>query len=529
MGYLDAIMALIGVITGLIVIFTPEGRNALGTLLKNVVGGALDVAAPLVEDLSATLITVINSISSAAQDQGPKIAAAVSDPLTLLTQHAYDAVINSLVSSGPVSPSDGIVNGAHALGDAAAFGLASFAATAAFESIFPEKLNTLNGIGPMLATLAGFEEVTKAAFAPTLWAAVELPSRYHAQSVFRSFQPDPRTAEIAFGRGFITRAQFLELLGYAGLFPTWETAYEQLAYRPVQPRMLANAYIDAPLPMAELAAMLRDNAYSPAHVDTIMDALVYNSTKNLRAQYVNEALTAFSDGVMERSELDQVFSDVGWSTTAQHYATQTALLKMRVKLAQEAKQQVVPEIAAGLIDQINGQMQLESAGFTSNQAELYTQFAATKAAIHARTLELRAEARENALRTRDLVKVAISNFQNGTLGATELGAAIIAAGLPPDIAAATVLYETAKQNGHTVVVYGKRLKPVDAAGLKDQVAAILQQLKQKLLTVDQARTQLHERGIDPGEQNAILAKAAASIVKTPGPDVLLSPLTGSAE
>ena len=64
--------------------------------------------------------------------------------------------------------------------DAAGFGLSSFAVSAAFESIFPEKLNTLNSVGPMLATLAGFEEVTKAGISPMLYAFIGQPARYDA-------------------------------------------------------------------------------------------------------------------------------------------------------------------------------------------------------------------------------------------------------------------------------------------------------------------------------------------------------------
>lgn len=510
-------------------IFFPGGDAKLAGLIGNFVKAVLQVATPLVNDVAGDLRPIEQAFLSAIEANGGGIIEDLTGPFALLAQTAFQAATKSLTSGGAVAPDQGPINAGKAFGDAVAFGLGSFSVTAAFESVFPEKLNTLNSIGPLLATLSGFEEVSRAAIGPTIYSAVAQPNRYHANATFRSLQPDIRTAEILYGRGFITLAQFQQLLSYAGLYPDYVTAYENAAYRPVQPRMLANSYIDAPLPTAQIQAMLRDNAYSPANTQVLIDAMVYNSTKNLAQEYVRKAMTAFSDGVMQQDELNQIMQTVGWSQTAQNYATQTALIDMRIKLAQETKQYILPEIAAGLMTQADGQAQLEAAGIDANQAALYAQFAETKASLHALKLEATAEARAAAAQTRASTRSAIAEFAAGTLDAAGLSAALLLAGLPPGIVAATVLAEQARQSGKTTVVYGQRLAPTAAKVLKDQVAAILQQVKSQVLTVDQARAQLTALHLDAAEQDAILAQAAANISKSPGPDVLLSPLTGYPE
>ena len=281
-----AVLAIVGLVE---LLFDPKGAQRVGQFVANIVRGALGIATPLLAEVEGTLSPVVVAFADSLQANGGALRSLLQAPLEDFAGAALTAAQKSLEGKTNIHPGDQVTIAATAFADAAAFGLGSFAVSAAFEAAFPEKLNTLNSLGPMLATLSGFEEITHAALAPVFYAGIAQPARYDANSKFRSLLPDLMTARIMLSRRLITQDQFNTLVAYAGLSPDWVAADTALSYRPIQARALATAIVDTPFPTSTMTAILQDNGFSDGNVQFMLTVLQYNSTKNLRNSYISEA------------------------------------------------------------------------------------------------------------------------------------------------------------------------------------------------------------------------------------------------
>ena len=103
----------------------------------------------------------------------------------------------------------------------------------------------------------------------------------------------------------------------------------------------------------------------------------------------------------------------------------------------------------------------------------------------------------------------------------ELEAALIAAGLDPQLATLATAIAVARQSGTLMHVYGQLLRPVDALVLRERVGAVEDQMKKQQITIDDARTALNDLEIPVPNRDALLAAWAALIVKQPAHGVFL--------
>ena len=504
---LAAILAIVGVIE---LLFDPKGAQRVGQFVANIVRGALGIATPLLAEVEGTLSPVVVAFADSLQANGGALRSLLQTPLEDFAGAALTAAQKSLEGKTNIHPGDQVTIAATAFADAAAFGLGSFAVSAAFEAAFPEKLNTLNSLGPMLATLSGFDEITHAALAPVFYAGIAQPARYDANSKFRSLLPDLMTARIMLSRRLITQDQFNTLVAYAGLSPDWVAADTALSFRPIQPRALATAIVDTPFPTAQMTQILQDNGLTDANVQFMLGILQYNSTKNVRTSYIQEALTAYGDGVVGDSELNQILTSQGWSDDAVTMATNRALIMRRVKLATEVSSQVVSEVAAGLLTPEQGLQALEAAGVVDWQANLKITLATTKAQLQAARKAATAEAKLETTRQRNLTRAAVAQFERGTIDAEALTAALLALGLDPTLVASVISVETAKQAGKLKFVYGQFLTPENAKVLTEKVAAYEAQFKASQIDLATVTNALASLNIPDAQAKALIADWSAS-------------------
>lgn len=489
------------------------GKRGFDTLTSGLtawINGVMQAAPGLINTLKTDLAPLATTLLKAGGEIHGDIMDAVQEPLSAVGTAAFNTIRDSVSGKTNVKPADWESIAGNVFADAAGFGLASFAVATAFESIFPEKLNTLNSVGPMLATLAGFEEVTRAGIAPLLYAFIGQPARYDANSRARSLLPDLMTARILLSRRLITEEQFNTLVGYAGLSADWVAAEAAMSYRPIQPRALATAIVDTPFPTAQMRAILQDNGLTDDNADFMLGILKYNSTKNVRNSYISEALTAYGDGVVGDSELNHILTSQGWSDDAITLATNRALIMRRVKLASEVSAQVVPLITAGLLTPEEGLQQLEAAGVVDWQANLKITLATTKAELQQARKAAAAEAKLELTRQRNMTRAAVAEFERGVLDAGGLSADLIALGLDPTLIASVIAVETAKRAGKLKFVYGQFLTPEDTKILTEKVSALEAQFKAKLIDDAQLAAQLAALNIPDAQSQALQAQWAAS-------------------
>lgn len=510
-------------------IFTRKGQKHVSDLIFNLTTAAFLLIDEILTVLAPSLRGVADGFVKGFRTSGAPLQSELEGVFADFAKNAFSAVTSQLEKHRDLKPEQWKEVAAEAMADAFGFGLSSFAVTAAFEAMTPEKLNTLNGLGPMLATLSGFEEVTRAALRPLFQAGIGTPSMYDANSKFRSALPGVAQAMTWWSRRLLSDADAKHVAECHGFSDSWDTTMFKAAYRPVSPRALATMMQDQPLDRAKMRQILEDNGMSPDHVSFMLDEFEYSSTKNVRQSYVNEALAAYQHGVMPDQELDQILNSLGWSDDAKKFVHERAALARRVILAQKVEQQIVPLVAQGLITPQQGTAQMEAAGIQQWYTDLEITLATTKAELHAAKLEAAAEEKARLATLRNLTAAAVAEYQAGRIPLTALSAELTVLGLQPSQVASITAVQEAHTHGRTKLVYGQVLGPEDAAVLKERVAAIEQQFKDNFLTLEQGHEQLAQIKVPKLEADALLARWAGTMKKTPGSAVLVNPLTGQLE
>jgi len=227
--------------------------------------------------------------------------------------------------------------------------------------------------------------------------------------------------------------------------------------------------------------------------------------------------------VISDQELSDALTQFNFAAEARQYVTAHVLILRREVLAAEAEKTVVPLVANGNISADEGLQQLEAAGVQPWYAELQITLATTRATIHAAKLEAAAERKAELARQRNLTRAAVAEYQSGAIDAAALTAALLVLGLDASLVASIVAVQTATRQGRLRLVYGQLLSPGDAKLLTEKVAAIAQQTKDQLITLDQAQAQLAALNVDQAEAEALVARWAATLKKSPGAAVLLTP------
>jgi hypothetical protein len=147
-------------------LFDPKGKQKVANFVANFIGGALGIAVPLLNDLEGQLSPIASAFLTSLNANGGNLLNILRDPAAAVAQTAFTDVADKLSSLPSDLPEDAPIAAGVAIGEAFGFGLGSAGVAALFEAMFPEKLNSLDGIAPMLSKLAGFDEVAAAVREP---------------------------------------------------------------------------------------------------------------------------------------------------------------------------------------------------------------------------------------------------------------------------------------------------------------------------------------------------------------------------
>lgn len=474
----------IDALTGFTPATNPKTIGQLGALLKAYVGATDKTIQPVLEPF-------INTILGQLKANGPTSIANIGvDPDT------------------PVATAAGI-----ALTAGAAAWLLSFAGIDEGES--------LTHIAELIGGLLGFEELKDVQLRPLISHGIEKVATMNAKAMFQQELPGHGELAALAARSLITAQQYFAWVPFTGLPGQLQQQNLANAYKPINPRAIASLIADTPFDTAQMQAVLQDNSLSPANVQFLLGLLQYNSTKNVRNSYINEAQTAYGDGVVSDEEFQQVLTNAGWSTEAINFATQKALLQRRIRLAAQTESYIVPEVVAGLLTAEEGLNALEASGVQPWYAQLKITLAQTRAQLNLNKKELAAEAKLANQRNRAGVKAAIADFRNGNINSVALEAALLAANQDPLITTLTVATETAIQQGKLKFVYEQLLTPEAAKVLSDQVAALAAQATHLLIDPTTAQAQLQALHVPQPEVTALIARWFASQTKPTEPEQLL--------
>lgn len=501
--------AITAILTFLSSLFTKDGLKAIGHFVANQLQAVVVGAEEILTAAQPYLQPIEQAFVSAFKQYGIPIVTDIQAALADVIQPVLSVSETALTNHGPSTPANSDTVAADALVDAFGFGLASAGVTALFEAAFPEKLNTLNGVGPMLAQLAGFKEVSEHVRNPLYRAAFGRSLEYKYNSTFKPDFLDAREAARLFARGLITQDQLTEALTYTALKTEYNTAISQAGYNPVSPRALASAFVDVNFPETQVMEMMQFAGNRPQDITVMVEAFKERSSQNVRQEYLSALVAATEQGDMTTDQLNSALQNLNFSTDAIGLVQLTVATKRLQQLTTLYRKSISEGYKYGSVTDADYVTQLEAIGINSADAQAH--YAVDSIAKHGRDAQAaaRAEATAEAKQQRAAVAAAQAQFRAGSIDAVALGAELAAAGLPAALVVYAVAVATARQNGAQRLVYGQLLAPADAEVLRGQVAAIGEQVYKKLLAPADAIAQLANLKVPGNIREAIVAKYAA--------------------
>jgi hypothetical protein len=517
LGLIQLIVIVLGLFVALGTAYNLIGdknRAMVANWIANWTHAGFDAAVPVLNALENTLEPLAAAFVKAFQQFGGPIATDVQGALAPIVRAGFTASESGLTAHGASTPDNAAAMAADAMVDAFGFGISSAAVTAAFEAVFPEKLNVLNGAGPMLANLAGFEEISAAVRRPLYENAFGKSLEYHYRAAFRPELPDEFDAVLWHGRGLLSDAQLRDIFHFSGLKPEYENAFIQSGYRAVQPRALATAIQDTPFPRAEMQDLLKFNGYRDHDIQLMLDAFEGASTRNVRNQFLSATVTAAERGTLTPAEVDSALADLNFSDQAKHWVRLTIATRKLEQLAELYRKSISEAYKFSLITDAQYVPALEAIGIAAADANAHYAIDSEAKFGHEAAAAARAAARLAAETTRAAAAAALANYHSHNIDELALTAALAAAGVPAPVIPWAVDLAIVRRQASMRIVYGKEVRNQDAVLLREQVDAVKEQVIKKLLDTTSARTQLLNFGIPATNVEDLLARWAAQALKT---------------
>ena len=520
-----AIVGILGLIVFLVgawaFIPAPQ-KTQLIRLFQNWTRLAIEAASPLLADVEAELLPIVNAFASAFGTYGRPILSAIRTPVAGFVKAEFNLIEAALTGIGQSTPDNAVQIASDTMADAFGLGIASAGVTAAFEEIFPKKMNTFNGAGPMLAQMSGFDEIAAVVRDPLYHNAFGKSLDYHYRSLFKPDLPNDFQAVRWHARRYITDDQLRTLFGYSGLKQEWEEPFINAAYTTIQPRALSTLYQDVPFDTPEMTLLLERAGLSPEQIPILLKAFQWNAVKNVRNQYITAAVRSAELGVMTPAELGQELTTLGFSSEAIDLIQLTVATRKLEQLAELYRKSISEAYRTGQITDAQYVPSLEAIGIGAADAQAHYAVDSIAKTGKALAQALRAEERLASQRMRAGVAAAVAAYKSGLSDAAALEGALLAAGMDPVVAALSVEVQTQRRDGGVVLVYGVELPRAAALELREKVAALAIQVRAQLVSPADALTALAGYGVPRANALALVAEWAATTV-TPARVGVLEP------
>lgn len=461
------------------------------------------------------LLTLLDSVL------GP-LGATMGTDYTALLKGIFVAYDANLAASKTTDPGAVVPAITSALEEASTLAVGSRLITMFFELFLPKQLNFMNWLGPTLAQFAGYDEIVRLWRNPRLQAAIGNLAAYNANAEFLTVAPRAQEARSLLARRLISQTDATKIEGWGGTMTAYQAAQEAEAFRPVPPFLLARAAEAGAIPIATLTRLLQFAGFRDGDISTLETAYAALALAPYQAQYLSAAVRSTELGTMTPAELTEVLNDIALNQDQQALVQLTVATRKLEQLAELYRKSISEAYRYGQITDDQYVPALEAIGIGAADAQAH--YAIDSIALRGRTAlaAAKAESRLEASRTRAATQAAVAAYRTGTFDEAALSAALIAAGVDPEIAAFIVTVQTERRAGPLTFIYGREIGRAGALVLKEKVAAVENQYKKQLIDDAAAAAALVTLEIPTANANALLADWAALKTKPTTTGELLS-------
>lgn len=412
-GYaINAIILLIGLFELWTRLLTPGQKELVKNLLTNFYSGAVSVAEPLLAAVQDELGPMVTAYIAGIEAIGGPIFDDLAIGFEKLAAKILEAQRGAIATIGLSTTTNAIDAAATAFTTAFGAGLASSGVASAFEAAFPEKLNTLDGVAPMIGKLAGFDQVAGEVLGPLYSNAFGKSLEYKYRAQFKPEYPSERDAVEWHSRRLDIGWKLEDVFAVSGLKSEYEAAYIEAAYRPISVRALANAFIDVPVPVAQLRDTMEFTGNRPVDIAFMIHAIQLNSVKSLRNAYLSAVTMSAERGTLTAAEVVDAVQNSASITDAAQLVQLTIAVRKLEQLAELYRKSITEAYKTGQITDAEYLPQLEAIGIAQADAEAH--YAVDSIAVRGKALsaEQRAAARAAATLQRAQVQAALAEFRS---------------------------------------------------------------------------------------------------------------------
>ena len=507
----EAIHALAAAILSIARLGTKLGQDAAKWVVSNLTEGALKIATTVLGETETLLAPIVQAFVTAIQRNGPGLANEITGPAEAFAANVLLDKMKAIHALDASTPENSLRVASELLANAFGFGLASAGVTAAFESVFPEKLNMFNAMGPILAEMAGFEEVTAEILKPAYKAAFGRSAEYLFKQKFKPDLPDEADAVLWHARGLLLDPALRKIFDFSGLKPEYEEAFVESAYRGMSPFIMIRMMETGIFTKEETTSELTFTGLRPLSQARAIRAAHEMALIPYKQKVVTAVTAAFARGDISEVEFDDTLNNLTLPPGAVSLLAQDAHFTKLEQLLQLYRRQVTQLYETGQLLDADYVPTLEAAGI--NEADAEAHFGLDSARLRGKQLAAaeRAAARAAETLQREAVRAAEESYLSGQIDEAALETALELAGVPVAVVALLVQIMRSRRIGALVEIFGLRLNRHDAILLREKVDALKEQVIKKLFGLDAARQTLQSFGIPAANLEALLAEWAAHL------------------
>ena len=490
--------------------FSADAPADIKTYLSAAVRSTLDIALNVLYVATHFVEKSDGVLHSLVEGKLSHFASTAALDWNALLKQIFDRYRENLIAAAQTDP-DKYADVAEAALDAASLlGVGSRLVTIIFELFLPKSLNFMNWLGPTLAQFAGYDQIIALVREPQLRAAVGNLAEYNANSTFRTRAPEHQDAIIMRSRGLISEEQYQRIVKWAGVMGEFDNPLLANAYRAISPFILIRLFDTGAVTADQLRALMTFGGLRQQDQEVLIAA----SNELLIAPYQKTALTtvttAYERGVISSADFDGYLQSLGVPEPARPIVRLEAQVRKLQQLDELYRKSISEGYKSGLISDADYVSQLESIGIDAADAEAHYAVDSIAKQGKALTAAERGAASAAAINRRAATAAAIAQYKAGSLDDAQLAEALLAAGDSPSLAALVTAKVVAQHGGASALVFGAAVPRARAVLMREQVAAIGEQVLKKLISVDQARAELRGLGIPAANLEALLAKMAAA-------------------
>jgi hypothetical protein len=479
---------------------SPAGKAKVRDLLISAVGEVLGIANPALDGAKDLLAPIASKFAAAFKTTGEPIAISLAGDFQALARKLLEAQQSVLASAGESTAANAIDAAALSFTTAFGAGLSSAAVAALFEAVFPEKLSTLDGVAPMIAKMAGFDEVAAEVLGPLYKNAFGRSLEYHYRSIFKPELPDEGDAVTWHSRRKLTDDQLRKIFSFSGLKSEYETPYIESAYRALQPRLFATLFQDVEFPTQAVKDAMEFAGIRDQEIALMLPALEKSSMKNVRGQYLSAVTRAAELGTLTDAELDAALTELEFSDLAAHWVRKTITTRKVEQLTELYRKSVSAAYEFGTVTDADYVAELEAIGIAAADAQAHYAIDSTrKHGKDARAIAA-AAARDQKFVDRTAWAAARAEFHGGALDTIALAARFALAEMPAAAIPFAVELETLRVKSNKHYVFGAFVTPAQAVTLRERVAVIQENRVKDFIDNQTALDEL--RALDVPETNA---------------------------